>query len=74
MIPGFQELFCPLLKVFEDNEVHKTSEIYEEVALKLNISKEARNKYLPSRRQTVYRSRINWAGTLFIQSRYNCLC
>lgn len=63
MIPGFQDLFYPLLKIFEDNQVHKTSEIYEEVATKLNISKEARNEYQPSGRQTVYRSRIGWART-----------
>jgi len=63
MIPGFQELFYPLLKIFEDGQVHKTSEIYEKVAENLKITREARNKYQPSGRQTVYRSRIGWART-----------
>lgn len=62
-IPGYQDLMLPLLKLVSDGKEHSLREIIERLAEEFNLSEEDRNEFLPSGRQRVFDSRVNWAKT-----------
>jgi restriction system protein len=62
-VPDFQSWFLPLLKRIGDGELHKMSDLYEELATDLKLSADDRAAMLPSGKQAMYENRIGWART-----------
>ncbi|MCZ2259869.1 restriction endonuclease [Sporosarcina sp. G11-34] len=58
----------PLLKIFEDGQVHKTGDLYDQLAREFSLTEEQRAEYLPSGKQLVYRNRIGWARTYLFKA------
>ena len=62
-VPDFQTWFLPLLKRVADRKPHRLSDLYEELADDLQLSKDDRAQELPRGNQVTYRNRIGWART-----------
>lgn len=63
-LPTYDQLMLPLLKVTaEDGQVHRISELREQIAQNLGITPEQRAVKLPSGRQSVFDNRVGWAST-----------
>ncbi|MDQ8153612.1 MAG: restriction endonuclease [Gemmatimonadota bacterium] len=62
-VPDFQSWFLPLLKRIGDGELHKMSDLYEELAKDLRLSDHDRAVMLPSGKQVMFENRIGWART-----------
>ncbi|MDB4433280.1 restriction endonuclease [bacterium] len=62
-VPDFQTWFLPLLRRVADEENHRLSDLYEQLADDLKLSEADRNEELPSGKQLTYRNRIGWART-----------
>lgn len=67
MVPDYQTLMRPVLRLCADREV-KVSEAISELAQELNLSDEERSEMLPSGRQTVFANRVHWAKTYLKQA------
>ncbi len=62
MIPDFQTLMLPVLKIVGDG-VDNVAEIETKIAARFHLSDQDRAQMLPSNRQPVLRNRIHWAIT-----------
>ncbi|WP_347262539.1 restriction endonuclease [Rudaea sp.] len=62
-VPDFQSWLLPLLRCLSDGEVHRMSDLYEQLAIELNLSDADREERLPSGAQQTYMNRIAWART-----------
>jgi len=62
LIPDYQSLMLPVLKVASAGEV-KVSDVVKKIADQLGLSDEERNELLPSGRQPVIYNRVQWAKT-----------
>ncbi|CAG1770387.1 partial Mrr restriction system protein, partial [uncultured bacterium] len=79
MVPDFQSIMLPLLKLLGDNQVHKRSDLIPQLADHFNLSGEDRNEVLPSGTQLKFENRVYWAitylkhaGLLVYPSRGSC--
>lgn len=63
MIPDYQSVMLPLLKLVSDGEEYQYRTIIEKLVLHFNITEEERKKLLNSGRQSVFENRIGWART-----------
>ena len=63
MIPDFQSIMLPALKVFENKEVLSTKDIREEMISYFNITEEEQKERTPSGKQLLYYNRVAWAIT-----------
>ena len=61
MIPDFQKIMLPLLKLISDGQEHSTNEINLELAKFFNLTQEEENQYLPSGAQKTFSNRVAWA-------------
>ena len=61
MIPKFYEFYPYILEILSDQKTYKRSEIRDILAKKMDITKEERQTLVPSKTQTVYDNRVNWA-------------
>ena len=61
MIPDFQKIMLPLLKLISDGQEHSTNEINLELAKFFNLTPEEVNQYLPSGAQKTFSNRVAWA-------------
>ncbi len=61
MVPDFQSLMLPLLKLLRDKQIHKSSELVSQIADQFNLSEEDRNEMLPSGTQLKLTNRVHWA-------------
>ena len=61
MIPDFQKIMLPLLKLISDGQEHSTNEINLELAKFFNLTPEEVNQYLPSGSQKTFSNRVAWA-------------
>ena len=61
MIPDFQSIMLPLLKLISDGQEHSTNEINLELAKFFNLTPEELNQYLPSGLQKTFSNRVAWA-------------
>jgi restriction system protein len=61
MVPDYQSLMLPLLKIIHDGQEHTMKEILDLLAMKLNLSEEDKNELLPSGSQKKFNNRIAWA-------------
>ena len=80
MVPDFQSIMLPLLKLLGDNQIHKRSELIPQLAELLKLSEEDRNEVLPSGTQLKFENRVYWAitylkhaGLLVYPSRGSCM-
>ncbi|NUM72440.1 MAG: restriction endonuclease [Ignavibacteriaceae bacterium] len=63
MVPDFQSIMLPLLKLLGDNQTHKVSDLTEKIADSFALSAEERNERLPSGVQTKLENRTNWSAS-----------
>lgn len=61
MVPDFQSLMLPILKLFNDGNEHSTPEIRNTLALILNLSETDLEQSLPSGTQKTFVNRTAWA-------------
>jgi restriction system protein len=62
-VPKFQSWFLPFLKLLEDGNNHRLSELYQVLADQFELSEEDRSEMLPSGKQLKYHNRIGWSRT-----------
>lgn len=63
MIPDYQSLMLPLLKVVSDGKEYRFSEVVEILANQFNLTEEERKELLPSGQAFLFSNRVGWART-----------
>ncbi len=63
MIPDYQSLMLPLLKLVSDKKEYKYRELIENLALEFKLTDEERKELLASGNQSVFDNRVGWAKT-----------
>ena len=63
MIPDYQSLMLPLLKLFSDKEEYKYRDLIERLAHEFNLTDEERKELLASGNQPIFDNRVGWAKT-----------
>ena len=61
MIPDFQSLMLPMLKLLNDNQEHSFNTVINNLANQFKLSEEDLTKLLPSGKQRVFINRIHWS-------------
>jgi restriction system protein len=63
MIPDFQTIMLPLMRILEDKQEHSLQELHTKICDNFNLSEEERNELVPSAVQTKIYNRVVWALT-----------
>lgn len=63
MIPDYQSIMLPLLKLVSDKQEHKFRDIIEELAKQFKLNDDDRKELLPSGQQPSFDNRVGWANT-----------
>jgi restriction system protein len=63
MIPDYQSLMLPLLRLVADKQEHRYRDIIEELATEFKITEEERKELLASGNQAIFDNRVGWAKT-----------
>jgi restriction system protein len=63
MIPDYQSLMLPLLKLVSDKQEHKYRDLIEKLAIEFQITDEERKELLASGNQAIFDNRVGWAKT-----------
>ena len=63
MIPDYQTLMLPLLKLVSDGQEHKYRDIIETLATEFEVTDEERKELLASGNQAIFDNRVGWAKT-----------
>jgi len=63
MIPDYQSLMLPLLKLVSDKQEHKYRDLIEKLATEFQITDEERKELLASGNQAIFDNRVGWAKT-----------
>jgi len=63
MIPDYQTLMLPLLKLTAEGREHKYRDLVESLADEFHLSDNERNEMLPSGNQLLFHNRVGWAKT-----------
>lgn len=63
MIPDYQSLMLPLLKMFSDGHEYKYRDLIEKLAIEFNLTDDDRKELLTSGNQAVFDNRVGWAKT-----------
>jgi restriction system protein len=63
MIPTYEEVMLPFLKLLSDNENHSFSDTVAKLSDYFKLSNEERRRLLPSGQQEIFRNRVGWART-----------
>lgn len=61
MIPDYQTLMLPLLKLIDDGKVHAIKDTIDILASEFNLTEEDLNEWLPSKSQKKFYNRVYWA-------------
>ncbi|HOI27244.1 MAG TPA: restriction endonuclease [Paludibacteraceae bacterium] len=61
MIPDYQTIMLPLLKLTSDNEIHKFRDVVELLAEHFKLNENERKELLPSGNQAIFDNRVGWA-------------
>jgi restriction system protein len=61
MIPDYQKLMLPLLKLTAEGREHKYRDLVESLADEFHLSDNERNEMLPSGNQPLFHNRVGWA-------------
>lgn len=63
MIPDYQSLMLPLLKLVADGQEHKYRDLMENLAVEFDVTDEERKELLASGNQAIFDNRVDWAKT-----------
>jgi len=63
MIPDYQSLMLPLLKLVSDRQEHKYRDLIENLAVEFQVTDEERKELLASGNQAIFDNRVGWAKT-----------
>jgi restriction system protein len=63
MIPDYQSIMLPLLKVVSDRQEYTVRDIIEKLSEQFGLTDEERKELLPSGQQAVFDNRVGWART-----------
>ena len=63
MIPDYQTLMLPLLKLVSDGQSHKYRNLIESLAVQYEVSDAERKELLASGNQSIFDNRVGWAKT-----------
>lgn len=63
MIPSYEEIMLPLLKMLSDGQEHSLQEADDFLSDHFNLTEDERRELLPSGQQPVFRNRLGWART-----------
>lgn len=63
MIPDYQSLMLPLLKLVSDKQEHSYRDLVEMLALEFQLTDSERRELLPSGNQAIFDNRVAWAKT-----------
>ena len=63
MIPDYQSLMLPLLKLVSDRQEHKYRDLIENLAVEFEVTDEERKELLASGNQAIFDNRDGWAKT-----------
>ena len=63
MIPDYQSLMLPLLRLVSDRQEYKYRDIIESLATEFQITHEERKELLASGNQAIFDNRVGWAKT-----------
>jgi restriction system protein len=63
MIPDYQSLMLPLLKLVSDRQEHKYRDLVENLASEFQVTDEERKELLASGNQAIFDNRVGWAKT-----------
>lgn len=69
MIPDYQHLMLPLLKILRDRQEHSLSEVIEILANEFQLTNEDRKELLPSGKQARFDNRVGWTRTYLKKAR-----
>ncbi|MBN2423819.1 MAG: restriction endonuclease [Calditrichaceae bacterium] len=61
MIPDYQTIMLPLLKLTGDNNIHKFRDVVDYLSEHFNLTDEEKNELLPSGNQAIFDNRVGWA-------------
>ena len=67
-IPKFEQLFTPILEICQDNQIHKMTDLIDELAIKVGVSDEEKMLLLPSGKGFVFKNRVWWARTFLVKA------
>jgi restriction system protein len=65
MIPDFQTIMLPFLKILSDGEEHTTIETNQKLAMHFNLTEKELNEFLPSGAAKTFPNRVAWAKSHF---------
>ena len=63
MIPDYQFLMLPLLKLVSDGQEYKYRDLIESLAIEFEVTDEERKELLASGNQAIFDNRVGWAKT-----------
>jgi restriction system protein len=63
MIPTYEQIMLPLLKMLEDKKEHSLQEAEDYLSEQFNLSEKEKREFLPSGTQPIFRNRLGWART-----------
>ena len=63
MIPDYQSLMLPLLRLVADKQEHKYRDLIEKLAIEFHVTDEERKELLASGNQAIFDNRVGWAKT-----------
>ena len=63
MIPDYQSLMLPILRLVSDRQEHKYRDLIEKLATEFQITGEERKELLASGNQAIFDNRVGWAKT-----------
>ncbi|MUG98676.1 restriction endonuclease [Scytonema sp. UIC 10036] len=63
VIPDYQDLMLPLLKILRDKQEHSLSEAIETLANEFQLTEQEKKELLPSGKQARFDNRVGWART-----------
>ena|SRR5215217_6746356 len=69
MIPDYQTLMLPLLRLAQDGQEHRIGHVIEPLAKQLGLSTDELAEMLPSGRQPVFNNRVHWAKPYLAQAK-----
>lgn len=61
MIPDYQTIMLPLLKIMSDKKTHRLRELIEILAIHFHLNDDERKELLPSGAQAIFDNRVGWA-------------
>lgn len=63
MIPDYQSLMLPLMKLVSDGQEHRYRDIIEKLAVEFQVTDNERKELLASGNQAIFDNRVGWAKT-----------